>query len=102
MKKVVDFLKSTAGMVLIVTLLAGCVVHLVTGNFWTAYNISTLTRIRGQYGGCLDDGRAGDQSCHLHPGVLPGRPSPGSDQRAVYRVPEADPIYRNPGDSGDL
>ena len=44
MKKVVDFLKSTAGMVLIVTLLAGCVVHLVTGNFWTAYNISTLTR----------------------------------------------------------
>lgn len=33
MKKVVDFLKSTAGMVLIVTLLAGCVVHLVTGNF---------------------------------------------------------------------
>ena len=28
MKKVVDFLKSTAGMVLIVTLLAGCVVHL--------------------------------------------------------------------------
>lgn len=43
MKKVVDFLKSTAGMVLIVTLLAGCVVHLVTGNFWTAYNISTLT-----------------------------------------------------------
>lgn len=44
MKKVVDFLKSTAGMVLIVTLLAGCVVHLVTGNFWTAYNVSTLTR----------------------------------------------------------
>ena len=44
MKKVVDFLKSTAGMVLIVTLLAGCVVHLVPGNFWTAYNISTLTR----------------------------------------------------------
>lgn len=31
-------------MVLIVTILAGVVVHIMTGNFWTAYNISTLTR----------------------------------------------------------
>lgn len=31
-------------MVLIVTILAGIVVHIMTGNFWTAYNISTLTR----------------------------------------------------------
>lgn len=44
MKKIVDFFKSTAGMVLIVTILAGVVVHIMTGNFWTAYNISTLTR----------------------------------------------------------
>ena len=44
MKKIVDFFKSTAGMVLIVTILAGIVVHIMTGNFWTAYNISTLTR----------------------------------------------------------
>ena len=44
MKKVVEFLKSTAGMVLIVTILVGIAVHLFTGNFFTAYNISTLTR----------------------------------------------------------
>ena len=44
MKKIVEFFKSTAGMVLIVTILAGVVVHIMTGNFWTAYNISTLTR----------------------------------------------------------
>lgn len=44
MKKVVEFFKSTAGMVLIVTILAGIAVHLLTGNFFTAYNISTLTR----------------------------------------------------------
>ena len=44
MKKVVDFLKSTPGMVLIVTILAGLGVHIATGNFFTAYNISTLTR----------------------------------------------------------
>lgn len=44
MKKVIDFFKSTAGMVLIVTILAGAVVHIMTGNFFTAYNISTLTR----------------------------------------------------------
>lgn len=44
MKKIIDFFKSTAGMVLIVTILAGVVVHIMTGNFWTAYNISTLTR----------------------------------------------------------
>lgn len=44
MKKVKDFFKSTAGMVLLVTILAGIAVHIITGNFWTAYNISTLTR----------------------------------------------------------
>ena len=43
-KKVVDFLKSTAGMVLIVTILVGLVVHMITGNFYTVYNMSTLTR----------------------------------------------------------
>lgn len=45
MKKVTDFLKSTAGMVLIVTIIVMIAVHLVTGgNFFTAYNMSTLTR----------------------------------------------------------
>lgn len=45
MKKVTDFLKSTAGMVLIVTILVMIAVHFVTGgNFFTAYNMSTLTR----------------------------------------------------------
>lgn len=44
MKKISTFFKSTAGMVLIVTILAGIGVHLLTGNFFTAYNISTLTR----------------------------------------------------------
>lgn len=44
MKKVAGFFRSTAGMVLIVTILAGVGVHLLTGNFFTAYNISTLTR----------------------------------------------------------
>lgn len=44
MNKVKSFFKSTAGMVLIVTILVGIVVHLATGNFFTAYNISTLTR----------------------------------------------------------
>lgn len=44
MKKVVNFFKSTAGMVLLVTILTGIAVHLATGNFFTAYNISTLTR----------------------------------------------------------
>ncbi|PWJ47147.1 ABC transporter permease [Faecalicatena contorta] len=43
-KKTVDFIKSTAGMVLIVTILVGAMVHITTGNFFTAYNISTLTR----------------------------------------------------------
>ena len=42
MKKVAGFFRSTAGMV--VTILAGVGVHLLTGNFFTAYNISTLTR----------------------------------------------------------
>ncbi|WP_242847371.1 hypothetical protein [Dorea sp. D27] len=40
----IDFFKSTAGMVLIVTILVGIAVHAATGNFFTAYNISTLTR----------------------------------------------------------
>ena len=31
-------------MVLMVTILAGIIVHLITGNFFTAYNISTLSR----------------------------------------------------------
>jgi len=44
MDKVKKFFKSTAGMVLIVTILVGVVVHITTGNFFTAYNISTLTR----------------------------------------------------------
>lgn len=44
MDKVLKFFKSTAGMVLLVTILVGIVVHLTTGNFFTAYNISTLTR----------------------------------------------------------
>ncbi|WP_302955416.1 ABC transporter permease [[Clostridium] scindens] len=43
-KKIIDFFKSTAGMVLIVTILVGAAVHAATGNFFTAYNISTLTR----------------------------------------------------------
>lgn len=43
-KKMIDFFKSTAGMVLIVTILVGIAVHAATGNFFTAYNISTLTR----------------------------------------------------------
>jgi len=41
MNKVKKFLKSTAGMVLIVTILIGVIVHLATGNFFTSYNIST-------------------------------------------------------------
>lgn len=44
MEKVIKFFKSTAGMVLLVTILVGIVVHITTGNFFTAYNISTLTR----------------------------------------------------------
>lgn len=45
MKKVMNFLKSTAGMVLIVTIVVMIAVHFFTGgNFFTAYNMSTLTR----------------------------------------------------------
>ncbi len=44
MNKTIKFLKTTAGMVLIVTLLVGVAVQIATGNFFTAYNISTLTR----------------------------------------------------------
>lgn len=44
MKHLVAFFKSTAGMVLLVTILVGVAVHASTGNFFTAYNISTLTR----------------------------------------------------------
>lgn len=36
--------KSTAGMVLLVTIVVMIVVHIKTGTFFTAYNISTLTR----------------------------------------------------------
>jgi len=38
--------KINSGMVLIVTILIGVIVHLATGNFFTSYNISTLTRQR--------------------------------------------------------
>lgn len=44
MKKVLQFFKTTAGMVLLVTIAIAIVVHITTGNFFTAYNISTLTR----------------------------------------------------------
>lgn len=44
MDKVKRFFKSTAGMVLLVTILVGVIVHISTGIFFTAYNISTLTR----------------------------------------------------------
>lgn len=44
MDRIKKFFKSTAGMVLIVTILVGIIVHATTGNFFTAYNISTLTR----------------------------------------------------------
>lgn len=44
MNTVKKYLKSTAGMVLIVTILIGIAVHIKTGNFFTAYNLSTLTR----------------------------------------------------------
>ena len=44
MNKVINFFKTTAGMVLIVTLLVGVGVQIATGNFFTVYNISTLTR----------------------------------------------------------
>ncbi len=44
MDKVTKFFKSTAGMVLLVTIFVGIAVHITTGNFFTAYNISTLTR----------------------------------------------------------
>ena len=44
MNRVAKFFKSTAGMVLIVTILVGIIVHIATGNFFTPYNISTLTR----------------------------------------------------------
>jgi ribose transport system permease protein len=44
MNKIFKFFKTTAGMVLIVTLLVGVAVQIATGNFFTAYNISTLTR----------------------------------------------------------
>ncbi|MCI1209111.1 MAG: ABC transporter permease [Treponema sp.] len=44
MNKIIKFFKTTAGMVLIVTLLVGVAVQIITGNFFSAYNISTLTR----------------------------------------------------------
>ncbi|MCL2864116.1 MAG: ABC transporter permease [Lachnospiraceae bacterium] len=44
MNKVLNITKSTPGMVFIVTLLAGLIVHLLTGNFYTLFNISMITR----------------------------------------------------------
>lgn len=44
MKRIIKFFRTTAGMVLLVTLLVGVAVQIDTGNFFTAYNISTLTR----------------------------------------------------------
>lgn len=44
MKNILKFFKTTAGMVLLVTIVVGVIVHALTGNFFTAYNISTLTR----------------------------------------------------------
>lgn len=39
-----NMVKSTAGAVFIVTILITLVVHLATGNFYTAYNMSTFSR----------------------------------------------------------
>ena len=40
-----DFFRSTAGVVLIVTIVLAVVVHIITnGNFFTAYNLATYTR----------------------------------------------------------
>ena len=55
MEKVKKFFKSTAGMVLLVTILVGIVVHITTGNFFTSYNISTLTRAASFRGFWADD-----------------------------------------------
>lgn len=44
MKKVIEFFKTTAGLVLLVAIIVGIMVHIITGNFYTPYNISTLTR----------------------------------------------------------
>ena len=44
MNSLKKFIKSTAGMVFIVTVLVGIAVHIATGNFFTSYNISTLSR----------------------------------------------------------
>lgn len=38
------FFLSTAGILFVVVLLVGLIVHLLTGNFYTMYNLSTLTR----------------------------------------------------------
>lgn len=44
MKSIKKFIASTPGMVLLVTILVGIVVQLKTQNFFSAYNISTLSR----------------------------------------------------------
>jgi|WetSurMetagenome_2_1015567.scaffolds.fasta_scaffold73508_2 ribose transport system permease protein len=44
LNRIGKFFKTTAGMVLIVTLLVGIAVQMITGTFFSAYNISTLTR----------------------------------------------------------
>ena len=42
--KILGMVKSTAGAVLIVTILMTVIVQLLTGHFYTAYNLSTFSR----------------------------------------------------------
>ena len=42
--RLMSTIKSTAGAVLLVTLIITLVVHLITGNFYTGYNMSTFSR----------------------------------------------------------
>lgn len=44
LKIVKGFFSSTAGILFLVVLFVGLIVHLLTGNFYTMYNLSTLTR----------------------------------------------------------
>ena len=43
-EKILGMVKSTAGAVLIVTILMTVIVQLLTGHFYTAYNLSTFSR----------------------------------------------------------
>ena len=43
-EKILGRVKSTAGAVLIVTILMTVIVQLLTGHFYTAYNLSTFSR----------------------------------------------------------